>query len=138
MTAIEFLESYHKAGLEQQKKLREVADKCLLFSGLFPDFADKHVSITYFVDLGKQSYHLLGSNDRSALAKLFHALGIHFVSLMDVLQAMRELAGNQLSLTPIQAEELWRVTQSKHALTVLRHYTDGIIITDDKNPKKRH
>lgn len=122
--ALEYLESQHKLGVQQQDQLRAVGDKCLLFSGLFPDVATRRrVSLSYFVELGQQAYYLLSIADHFALADLYHSLELNFVSLMDTLQCMRELAGKQWSISPVQAQELWRATGSRHALQILRRYT---------------
>ena len=56
--ALEFLENIDAMGTEQRDALRDVGDKCLLFSGLFPGRAKKcRVRVSYFVDLG-QSPHV--------------------------------------------------------------------------------
>lgn len=132
--ALEYLESQNKTGASKKDELRDVGDKCLLFSGLFPELAEhRHVSISYFVDLGQRAYCLLSHLDQTALAELFHLLDLNFVTLMDTLQYMRELAGQELGISPLQAEELWRSTGSKHALQVLRRYAKGIsIMNNDK------
>lgn len=127
--ALEFLESQHKSRNKQKHELRAVGDKCLIFSGLFPDMASrKRVQISYFVELGQEAYALLAENKGISFHELFHALEINFVALMDILQVMRELAGKECSISPLQAEELWRNTGSRHARAVLRRSTKGLII----------
>lgn len=122
IVALEFLESQHKLSAQQQIGLRDVGDKCLLFSGLFPEFAiHRHVPVSYFIAVGREAYCLL-SVHQTGLAKLFHALEINFVTLMDVLQSSRELAGEEFGISPLQAEEIWRATGSPHARAVLRRW----------------
>lgn len=128
---VDFLESLHKAGRVQQEHLREVGDKCLLFAGLFPNNAvKKHVKISYFVDLGKNAYGTLADLSREQIAELYAALQGDFVSLMDVLQATREVAGQSPQLLPLEAIELWQATGSQHALKIARDYHTGLVLTD--------
>ncbi len=118
--ATDFLECAHAVGNQQRELLRDVGDKCLLFSGLFPGRAERrHVRISYFVDLGQSAYATLADVPELDLGELFSALCDRFVSLVDVLLAMREVAGHGPALLPLQADELWRDTGSKHAFTTL-------------------
>jgi hypothetical protein len=88
--ALEYLEGQLALGKKQrQQQLRDVGDKCLLFSGLFPELASqRQVPISYFVGLGQHAYHILSLLLGASLAELFHSLDEHFVSLMDTLQCM--------------------------------------------------
>lgn len=128
--ALDFLHSLEQVG--QQKKvlqLHEVGDKCLLFAGLFPGRAEqRHVRISYFVELGQSAYAELATLNKQKLAELYLALEEGFVMLMDVLHVIREFAGEQTGLTPLQAEELWCDTGSVHALTVLRRTTTAMLL----------
>lgn len=123
--ALDFLQSHQATGKERQLKLRDVGDKCLLLSGLFPGLAErKQVKVSYFVDVGQSAYTVLSEELNNALAKLFNGLSMEFVSMMDILQAMRSLDENsQQQLLPLQALELWNDTGSKQALHLLRQYT---------------
>jgi hypothetical protein len=94
-------------------RLRDVGDHCLLFSGMFPQLAERRlVRISYFVNLGRSSYRQLsGLLDRS-WSVVYENLSLAFVILMDVLHAMRELGGDSV-LTPFQALDLWQDTGSR-------------------------
>src|SRR5690242_4279366 len=68
--ASDFLRGVELLPHQRQVVLQEVGDKCLLFSGLFPDMAEKRmVKVSYFVNLGQSSYANLSksSNDLYAL-----------------------------------------------------------------------
>jgi hypothetical protein len=133
--ALEFLRSLEIKGLQSQTLLRDVGDKCLLFSGLFPGIAERRrVRISYFVHLGQSAYGTLA--DTSA-TPVFTALCERFVALMDILHAMRELAGTA-SLLPLQAQELWNDTGSPHALSVLRRHTSAVPLRENTIEKPRH
>lgn len=130
--ALDFLHSLEKLGKERLENLRDVGDKCLLFAGLFPGRARKRrVRISYFVKLGQSAYASLSESNlhhQKELSLLFSELCLHFVGLMDILQATRELEEKEASLDPIQAEELWSDTKSQHALQTLQRITKGIPI----------
>lgn len=130
--ALDYLTAEQALGNAQCYQLREVGDRCLLIAGLFPMQTEKaHVSATYYVDLGQRAYHSLSSlkSFLGSLTKLYASLGKEFVVLMDLLLCMRELASEVNSLTPLQAEELWRNKHSCHALVVLQRYTKATPFT---------
>ena len=135
--SLEFLQSTQALGQQQQEKLQEVGDKCLLISGLFPGRAlRRRVRISYFVQLGRSAYATLADICKEKQGELYKSVGEGFVPLMDVLHAVRETKDELASLTPLQAEELWQDTASPHALSVLRRYTTATIISLDESSKK--
>ena len=124
--ALEYLRSMLAAGARRREGLRDVGDKCLLYSGLFPRRAQRRrVRISYFVDLGRGAYHQLAEHVGEGAAITYRRLATGFVSLMEVLQQMRELGDPQARLTPLDAYELWSDTASEHAYRSLRAQTDA-------------
>lgn len=124
--ALEYLQSMQEKNIASQN-LQEIGDKCLLFAGLFPGRAlRRRVHISYFVKLGQGAYNSLAARGREKFADLYTNLSKGFVSLMDVLQVMREFDNQVLSLTPLQAQELWQDVASAHAHAVLQRYAVGI------------
>lgn len=76
-------EPYPKAKL--QKQLKEVGDRCLLLSGLFPDYAQRRgTQLSYFINLGRTAYDSLGEKDA-----LYTHLSLEFMSLMNILLNLR-------------------------------------------------
>lgn len=137
VTALDYLNNLEKSNYEQQLGLRDVGDQCLLISGLYPQLSiRRRVPIIYYVELGQRSYHLLTIQDRNKLTQLFCGLEKHFVALMDTLQYMRELTGEHQSISLLQAEELWREKQSKHALDILRRHTNNSLPIAGNNSKQ--
>ena len=127
--ATEFLSSLEKKTYSQRDCLREVGDKCLLFAGFFPEQAEKRrVKIKYFIELGQTAYVQVASLSKTQSASLYRALSCGFVSLMEVLHAIRGLGGPLNELTPLQAIELWTDVKSQHALAVLRRRTFSLVI----------
>jgi hypothetical protein len=111
--AEDFLNSCAAQGVDRIDRLRDVGDHCLLFSGLFPQLAERRlVRISYFVNIGRSSYHQLSDVLDRGWARVYGNLSEAFIVLMDVLHAMRGLGGQTL-LTPIQALELWQETGSR-------------------------
>lgn len=138
--ALDYLRSMQLSGHLAQDQLREVGDKCLLYSGLFPErAARRRVKVSYFVDLGRSSYHQLADRLGHGAAALYERLALTFVGLMDVLQSMRALGGGQAALNPLGAYELWRDTGSEHAKKQLRLSTGGMpLFIDEAKAKHRH
>jgi hypothetical protein len=98
---------------ERIGRLRDVGDHCLLFSGLFPQLAERRlVSISYFVNLGQSAYMQLSGLFDRGWSLVYGQLSEAFVVLVDILHAMRELDGHPV-LTPIQAMELWQASGSR-------------------------
>jgi len=128
---LEFLTHYHASN---HTHLKDVADKCLLFAGLFPGrAARRRVKISYFVKLGQAAYAHL-SNQASAQEQLFEALCDNFKHLMDVLQATRET--NDAAEQLLESLELWHETGSQMAFARVQQATRSFSImvgTDRKH-----
>lgn len=124
--AFDYLRTAELSGVQQQILLQEVGDKCLLFSGLFPEQAErKHVTVSYFVEMGQNAYYYLAevNHAKETTYALFATLGEKFVHLMNLLHAIRTLGGSALKISLLQAEELWRKTGSPQALAALQQVT---------------
>ena len=118
--ANEFLEGLNYAPHQRHLAMQEVGDKCLIFSGLFPQLAEKRlVKISYFINIGQSAYDTISrtSND------LYGLLASEFVSLMDILQSIRSYTSE---LLPLEAYELWNEVGSKRALKALQSHTAGV------------
>jgi len=121
--AIDYLKASAAETRQQCDKLRDVGDQCLLFSGLFPQLAEKRlVKVSYFVNLGRTAYDQLSVLVDRKSEQLYTSLAHAFVLVMDILHAIRALSGNP-ALTALQATELWADTGSRSAYATLRdHY----------------
>lgn len=125
--AMEFLRGVDAVGSRRHDILRNVGDKCLLFSGLFPGRAEKRrVSLGYFIDLGQSAYAILSESPASAVSDLYSGLCDNYITMMDVLHTIRVMTGAEQDLQLLQAAELWRDTGSLHALHVMRQVCDGV------------
>ncbi len=119
--ALAFLNGRNEQGQRRHDDLRDVGDQCLLFSGLFPQNAQRRlVRVSYFVNLGRSAYQQLHGELRHAGRKLYGQLASDFIAMMDVLLAMRSLNPEATVLSPIEAYELWEDTGSPQALNALR------------------
>jgi hypothetical protein len=110
--------------------LRKVGDQCLLYSGLFPERAERRrLRVSYFVELGQRSYFSAAAQAgrEHELAELFQHLSNRFVRLMDILHSMRSL-GIERQLSLLQAVELWQDTGSEFAYKIITQHTDGFVI----------
>ncbi|MBI3773642.1 MAG: hypothetical protein HY272_13210 [Gammaproteobacteria bacterium] len=119
--SLEFLNGLQQSGHLRQEQLRDVGDKCLLFSGLFPHLAKRRlVKISFFVDLGRSAYQQVQCVSPTGMAQLYGQLATDFVSLMDVLHAMRELDDQHPALDTLSNFELWEDTGSEQARAQLQ------------------
>lgn len=129
IVASELLQSIKLPPNTRELALQTVGDKCLIFSGLFPSLAEKRmVKISYFVGIGQSAYDTISKQHND----LYHLLSKQFVSLMDVLQSIRQYSQKYQDLLPIQAYDLWNETGSKRALSVLKQHTQGSPISSLK------
>lgn len=119
--ATSFLEAQQSRQQKRMASLQIVGDECLIYAGLFPQAAEKrHVKVSYFVDLGRSAYSAVSQTAND----LYWSLAIQFVSLMDVLQAIRPSS----DLLPLTAFEQWEELGSQRAFKILEQYTNGIPI----------
>ncbi|KTD07522.1 hypothetical protein [Legionella jamestowniensis] len=89
VVALDFLESMNNPR-RQVELLKDVGDKSLLFCGLFPGIAKKrHVSLEYFADIGQAAYLTVGELQENQTADLYFQLSEQFLSLQQILRAMR-------------------------------------------------
>lgn len=128
--SLEYLKSLETTGKIRAERLRDVGDKCLLFSGFFPDLAIKrNVTVSYFVELGRRAYTYLALlNKNGVLSSEFYThLKEQFVSLLDLVFSMRDINGEKQALTLLQAEELWRNARSQYAFNLLKKHNKNAI-----------
>lgn len=112
MLGFRYLEIQTAQGSSKYDNLRDVADHCLLLSGLYPQLAEKrNVSISYFVNLGRTAYMDLSDSIQHAGAGLYREVSKTFIQLMDILLTIRSYTAYPV-LQPIQAFELWQETGS--------------------------
>ena len=127
--ALDYLEGSNSMGQMRQDRMRDVGDQCLLYSGLFPERAERRrVRISYYVDLGRSAYSTAADATQRTLSQLFFGLASQFVHIMDTLQAMRGISSEAPQLAPIMAFELWQDTGSRQAEKTLSAISDGVLI----------
>lgn len=92
-----YLAALGERGALRESQLRMIGDRCLLYAGLFPERAQrKRVSVTYFIDLGQSAYGHLGTLLPGLRGHIYADLAQAFISLTDVLQALRPRTGADL------------------------------------------
>lgn len=115
--ALKHLHAEAEVGRCRQNELRDTGDSCLILAGLFPEQA-KHrmVNISYFIRLGRSSYHSLACSLRQSHAELYQHICQGFGAMLDVLHSIHGFTHKQFFLTPIDAFGLWQQTGSERAL----------------------
>ncbi len=97
---LEMMHLNGKPGAVVQEKLKSIGDTCLLYTGLFPEVANKrNVSKSYYVDLGKVAFNNLSNHAIEEMKEIFEALSYDFVSITGILQGMRNINGHEQSLS---------------------------------------
>jgi hypothetical protein len=120
--ATELMQALQSSRTSRDIALQGVGDTCLLFSGLFPGMASKRlVKISYFVSLGRGAYCAISKKSNDLYDLLFQ----EFVSIMDVLQSIRQHTVHHPDLMPLEAYDLWNDAGSKRALKVLKQYSNA-------------
>lgn len=118
--ALEYLRTISEGSSSQVATLRELGDKCLLLSGLFPQISRRRsVNVGYYVNMGQASYSQLGQLLHKGFARLYLKLAQYFVCLTDVLHAMRELNGIPV-MDVKEKYEFWNDYNSDYARKSLR------------------
>lgn len=109
--ALEYLRAQDLQGQARVDRMRDIGDQCLILSGLFPRrAARRNVRVSYYVDLGRSAYHQFSHHLGHATAELYQQLAETFVTLMDILQTIRDF--DSPVLQPLQSLELWSDTGS--------------------------
>lgn len=120
----EYLISAQCEGNEREVKLRDVGDKCLLFTGLFPGLAKRrHVKLSYFINIGRSAYHSLAHMNQET-NDLYARLSADFIAVMDVMQTIR---GEQNNLILKDTVELAQVYESRVAARLYADLTPAQI-----------
>jgi len=115
--ALKHLYAEAESGRCRQAELRDTGDSCLILAGLFPEQAKRRmVNISYFVSLGRSSYHALACSLKQSHAELYRHICQGFGAMLDVLQAVHGFANNEHVLSPMDAFDLWQQTGSSRAL----------------------
>ncbi len=137
--ALEYLQGLQSPASQRNECMRDVGDQCLLYSGLYPKLAQRRqVKISYYVKMGRSAYSSVSAFTQSAISNMYSHLAESFVSLMDTLQAMRNMHDTSMQLEPLMAYELWQDTRSQQARRILMSHEQGQIdhkiipITDEK------
>ncbi len=87
---LEFLESSNCDGITRQQRMKDIGDKCLLFSGLFPERAKRRrVQLKYFIQLGQSAYSYVSCEEQDDTSQLYSELAIKFPTLREVIAAVR-------------------------------------------------
>ena len=115
-----YLEGMQAQGQSGIQQLQDVADQCLLFSGLYPKRSRRRlVKAHYYVDLGRSAYMQLASRVKQVYAELYENLSRHFVEMMDILQALRYSAHSE-QLDSLLLIDYWQDCDSQYARRLLQ------------------
>ncbi len=133
--ALKHLHAEAESGRRRQAELRDTGDSCLILAGLFPEQAKRRmVGISYFVSLGRSSYHALACSLKQSHAELYRHICQGFGAMLDVLQIVHGFTNRQNILSPMDAFDLWSQTGSQRAL---QHINQGRIAIPVRSHQRR-
>lgn len=113
--ALDYLNSMHALGQQREQQLRQVADSCLIYAGLYPQQAQRRkVQSDYFIKLGRTAYLHLAELTRDSIAELYQHLSQAFVQVMDVLSAIRHFTHQPNREQLMQLHDLWQKSGSQY------------------------
>ncbi len=136
--ALDYLQAMHNSGSAAQQQMREVADQCLLLTGLFPARARRRrVSLTYYVDLGRSAYQSLAES-LASMTEFYSRMAQQFIQAMDTLHTIRRMSEGQLQLDPLEAFNLWQQTGSRAARVQMALITQAIPVAVPNPLAKKH
>jgi hypothetical protein len=88
--ALGWLHAQDQVGQWRNECLQRVGDECLLIAGLFPALAQRrHVSVDYFVGLGRGAYRELAECSARETSSFYAALARSYQQMVQVLRALR-------------------------------------------------
>jgi hypothetical protein len=108
--------------------LQRIGDVALFTAGFFADsFAHRPVDIDYYVGMGGCAYGSLsdeikGTTRGMALVDVFRELAGKFLSLVDVLNEVRDGARLSADADVLRTYEVWRKTGSRRAAAILEQH----------------
>ncbi len=111
--------------------LQRIGDVALFTAGFFADsLAYRPVDIDYYVSMGGSAYGSLsdeikGTTRGMALVDVFRELAGKFLSLVDVLNEVRDGARLSADVDVLRTYEVWRKTGSRRAAAILEQ--NGVV-----------
>ena len=100
-------------------KLKGIGEQCLLLAGLFPDRANlTGIPLLFMVERGCSAYRELA--DATPHLSLYSYIADNYGKVIDLLQKLGEICGDNHKIDLIQAVELWQETGSRHGWTMIR------------------
>lgn len=106
-----YVQAHQLEGSAKHQAILDVAEKCLLLTGLFPARAQRRMSsVRYWTELGQMAYRQLAIHDMQTLAQFYDTIAKEFIALMTVLVACRQTPFLEPAISQIDAYELWQIT----------------------------
>jgi len=125
LPAVDAIEAMAAGLSERGRRLKKLADESLLALGLFADKVEDQLGdVGFLARLGRATYAEIADSSEGEVAELFSQLADHFNALLDVLQVMRDLAGDP-DRNLLGAAELWSQTGSGAAYRRVASQTHG-------------
>ncbi len=106
--ALDYFNAHHQSGQQQrQQRLQQLGDISLLFSGLFPEQADRRmVGQDYFIKMGRSAYGAAAAGAARATARIYSTLAERFITVSRVLRVVHDYTTDSRP-NLLEAWDLW-------------------------------
>jgi len=139
--ALEYLNNFLEFGEIRKNGLRDIGDKCLIFSGFFPKQTRKRrVSADYFISIGQSAYLGLSEefekNNAQGLSDLYMLASRKFITMATILMSAKMLNEEEEFIDPLLSHELWERTHSPFFKKKLKKWSESSMFFLDNNSVK--
>jgi len=126
-TALPPISALLNSGSGWQEKPAERGDRCLLYSGFYPEqLLDTGYELAFFVRTGREAYREHAQRHRCSRHE---ALAVEFVSALDVLLTLKVLHAGRPGIDALSAFRLWHDERSVYARHVLSAMSQGSVVS---------
>lgn len=103
---------------------RAIGDRSLLLAGFFPEQAVRlHIPLSSLIEYGRLALRACARRDDEPVLL---DVDREYLRIVDLLRAMRQLAGEPVATDLLNSYQLWLETRSPHAWRLLRSEIDGL------------
>ncbi len=141
--ALMLVDAVEAASAEQRTlSLQRIGDVSLFIAGFFADsLAHRLVDLDYYIHMGGNAYGSLSDEIRGtwrgrALAHVYRELARKFQVLVDVLNEVRDGAGQSSDIDLLRTYEVWLKTGSRRAAALLRQ--NGVVPMPNAVSRRSH
>ena len=113
--ALDYFNAHQSWGGVRRERLQQLGDISLLYSGLYPEQADRRmVGHDYFIKMGRSAYSAASEMATKGVSEMFASLSDGFISLSRVLRAVHDCTAEKRP-DLLEAWDIWSGTGDQEA-----------------------